>query len=242
MLLSEFKGSVIMFRLLSKLTAFGFCTMALVACGGSDRTPLFEPTNFQTAVNTQTITVLRADGSTGQVLVSTETFGTLTLAKEQTYSGLLSNGSVAGLETLSADVPTAGTLTYSGSSSAVINDGVHFYELSGSSSATLTLTESSSDLDVTLSGFSGERTDAVTAEVTVVSTSDIEITWQDALLTGNRLNGGTVDITNTAATLSGSQIVNAYGVLFGPSGEELGGLISVDDASNLEVTAGFIAE
>jgi hypothetical protein len=225
-----------------QMSAYVFCAAILAACGGGGGAIVSTPASFQNASGTEAVTVLRTDGSSREVLVLTETFGSLTIATGQTYSGLLSDGSVAGLEAPSADTPTAGEFTYAGYSSAVINDGSHFYELNGRSSATLTLTASSSDLDVTLSEFSGKKTDAVTSVVTVVSVSDIEITWQNAVLAGSRLGGGTVDVINTAATLSGSESVNVSGVLFGPSSEELGGLISVVDGTNLDVTAGFIAK
>ena len=235
-------------RILFKLTALGFCSAALAACGGGGTSdggggPIVSPppTTFQNATPTQTVTVLRTDGTTMQVNISTEYFSTLSVASAQTYSGMLSDGAVAGLETQTSKVPNSGTFQYTGGSSAVINDGSHFYELSGTSSATLTLANSSSDLDVTLSGFSGQRTDAGTGAVTTVPNSDIAITWQNATLTGSRLGGGEVNVSNTAATLSGNASVNVAGSLFGPSGEELGGLISVNDPGNLEVSAGFIA-
>ena len=224
-----------------QMSAYVFCAAILAACGGGGGAIVSTPASFQNASGTEAVTVLRTDGSSREVLVLTETFGSLTIATGQTYSGLLSDGSVAGLEAPSADTPTAGEFTYAGYSSAVIIHESHRYELNGRSSATLTLAASSSDLDVTLSGFSGKKLDLDNKE-TVVSVSDIEITWQNAVLAGSRLGGGTVDVINTGATLSGSESVNVSGVLFGPSSEELGGLISVVDGTNLEVSASFIAK
>ena len=235
------------FSIVVKLATIGFFAVTLIGCGGGGTSAdggtnsIVSPT-FQNAAAAQTVTVFRADGNSAKITVSTETFDSLNIATEQTYSGLLSNGDVAGIETIVANIPTSGTFSYTGSSVAIINDGSYLYELEGTSRATLTLSESSSDLNVTLSEFSGSRTDTTNATKTPINKSEISIMWQDVELIGSELGGGTVNVIGAAATISGGANIDVAGSIFGNAGEELGGLISVNDPDNLEVTAGFIGK
>jgi hypothetical protein len=153
----------------------------LSACGGGGTSTgggidpdVPPPVTLQNAAGTQQITVIASNGTPVNVTVTSSTLAQLNRigATEQTYAAILADGRIIGLETLAANVPTSGTFTYNGNSVAVINDGSHFYDLVGSATATLTMANQSSDLDVTLNGFSGERT-AVVGGATTNGTSMI---------------------------------------------------------------------
>lgn len=225
----------------------------LSACGGGGTStggginpdvPPPVPVTLQNADGTQQITVIASNGTPVNVTVTSSTVAQLNRvgATEQTYAAILADGRIVGLETLAANVPTTGTFTYNGTSLAVINDGSHFYDLVGSSTATLTLTNQSSDLDVTLNSFSGDRTAVVGGATTNGAFNDISITWQNAeICNSTLLCNGSVNVLGTAATLSQNTTSDAGGALFGPSADEIGGVIDVVDPGNLEATAGFVA-
>jgi hypothetical protein len=100
----------------------------------------------------------------------------------------------------------------------------------------------SSDLDVTLNGFSGERTAVADGATTNGAFDNISITWQNAeICNSTRLCNGNINVLGTATTLSQNSTSDAAGALFGPSANEIGGLIDVADPGNLEATAGFVA-
>ena len=72
--------------------------------------------------------------------------------------------------------------------------------------------------------------------------NDISITWQNAeICNSTRLCNGSVNVLGTATTLSQTATSNAAGALFGPSANEISGVIDVIDTGNLEATAGFVA-
>jgi len=223
----------------------------LSACGGGSTSSgggidpdVPPPVTLQNSDGTQQITVIAANGTPVNVTVTLSTLAQLNRvdATEQTYAAILSDGRIVGLETLAANVPTSGTFTYNGTSVAVINDGSHFYDVVGSSTATLSLADQSSDLNVTLNGFSGERTAVVGGGTASGDFNDISITWQNAeICNSTRLCNGSVNVLGTATTLSQTATSNAAGALFGPSANEIGGVIDVIDTGNLEATAGFVA-
>lgn len=225
----------------------------LSACGGGGTStsgginpdvPPPVPVTLQNAEGTQQITVIASNGTPVNVTVTSSTLAQLNRvgATEQAYAAILADGRIVGLETLAANVPTSGTFTYNGTSVAVINDGSHFYDLIGTATATLTMANQSSDLDVTLNGFSGERTAVVGGATTNGTFNDISITWQNAeICNSTRLCNGSVNVLGTAATLSQNATSDAAGALFGPSANEVGGVIDVVDPGNLEATAGFVA-
>lgn len=223
----------------------------LSACGGGGTSTgggidpdVPPPVTLQNADGTQQITVIASNGTPVNVTVTSSTLAQLNRvgATEQTYAAILADGRIIGLETLGANVPTNGTFTYNGTSVAVINDGSHFYDLIGSATATLTMANQSSDLDVTLNGFSGERTAVVGGATTNGAFNDISITWQNAeICNSTRLCNGSIDVLGTATTLSQNATSGAAGALFGPSANEVGGVIDVVDPGNLEATAGFVA-
>jgi hypothetical protein len=226
------------------LTLVSACGVGGTSSGGGIDPDVPPPVTLQNAAGTEQITVIAANGTPVNVTVSSSTLAQLNRinATEQTYAAILADGRIVGLETLAANVPTSGTFTYNGTSVAVINDGSHFYDLVGSSTATLTLANQSSDLDVTLNGFSGERTAVVGGATTNGTFNDISITWQNAKICNiTRLCNGSVNVLGTAATLSQNATSDAAGALFGPSANEVGGVIDVVDPGNLEATAGFVA-
>ena len=223
-----------------QMSAYVFCAAILAACGGGGGGAIVStPASFQNASGTQAVTVLRADRSPMVINVSTEFFGDLIFDTEQIYSGLESTGGVVGIETSIANVATTGIFNYSGVSVVLISDSENNYSVEGTSIAQLTLTDSSSDLDLRLSGFSEG---SCTGVVGICAPNDIVITWIGAELTGSRLGGGLINITGTAAPLSENALTGGSGILFGPSGEEIGGMIYVDDPSILLVNASFIAK
>lgn len=226
------------------LTLLSACGGGGTSSGGGIDPDVPPPVTLQNAAGTQQITVIASNGTPVNVTVTSSTLAQLNRvgATEQTYAAILSDGQVIGLEALAANVPTNGTFTYNGRSVAVINDGSHFYDLVGSSTATLTLANQSSDLDVTLSGFSGERTAVVGGATISGAFNNIAITWQNAEICSNtRLCNGSVNVLGTAATLSPNTTSDAAGALFGPTANEIGGVIDIVDPGNLEATAGFVA-
>jgi hypothetical protein len=234
---------------LGLVSTFGF----LAACGGGgtsvgggiDPDPdVPPPITLQSAVGTQQVTVIAADGTSVSVTLSSSTIAQLDRigATEQTYGAILSDGRIVGLETLSGNVPTSGTFTYNGTAIAVINDGTHFYDLVGSSRATLDLGNQTSDLDVTLDGFSGDRTAVADGNTTSGVFPGISVTWQNAnICNSTQFCNGSANVLGTAATLSQNATSDAGAALFGPSAEEIGGVIDIVDPGILEATAGFTA-
>lgn len=223
----------------------------LSACGGGGTSPgggidpdIPPPVTLQNAAGNEQITVITSNGTPVNVTVTSSTLVQLNRvgATGQTYAAILADGRIIGLETLAANVPTSGTFTYNGTSVAVINDGSHFYDLVGSTAATLTLTNQSSNLDVTLNGFSGERTAVVGGATSSGAFNNIAITWQNAeICNATRFCNGSVNVLGTAATLSQNATSDAAGALFGPSANEIGGVIDIVDPGNIEATASFVA-
>lgn len=236
-------GIIAISALLSACGGGGSSAGGGIAGGGIDP-DVPPPATLQNADGTQQITLIAANGTPVNITVIASTLAELNRvgATEQSYAAILADGRIIGLETVAANVPTSGTFTYNGTAVAVINDGSNFYDLVGSSTATLTLTNQSSDFDVTLYGFSGERIAAEDGAATNGPFNDISITWQNAEICNSaRICNGSVNVLGTAATLSQNVTSDAAGALFGPSANEVGGVIDVVDPGNLEATAGFVA-
>lgn len=226
--------------MMNSLALVGISVLVSACGGGGMSTPIV---TLQNAESTQQITMISADFSNSNVIASSSTIAQLNRlgAIELTYGAILSDGKVIGIETLSSDVPTSGTATYNGTAVAVINDGSYFYDLVGTATATVALASQSGALDVTLGSFSGEQTSVLNGATANGSFPNISIIWENAnICDGSRFCNGLIDVQGTATNLSQEAKYDATAVLFGPLGEEIGGLIDVVDPGNLEATAGFI--
>jgi hypothetical protein len=227
--------------------------LSLSACGGSGGGVSYDgggnsnvpvPTTLQNSGGAQQLTIFSASGAPVQVARSTSTFGEIDLtgANQKVYAASLPNGNIVGLETAASGVPATGIFTYTGGSTAVINDGDHFYDIIGNAVATLTFVDKSSgDLDVTLSGFNGDRTAAADGKTTQGTFSAISITWQNAsLCNSTQFCNGTVSVLGTSATTTSSATVDNEAALFGSNGQELGGIIDINEPGVLEATTSFV--
>ncbi len=151
------------------------------------------------------------------------------------YTGQPQNGDpffgVIGVPTVVTDLPSPGTATYTGVASSQIQiiDGSAVYDLTGSTTASVDF--DGGDVDVTISSLDGTRMDGVSAPTNVSNVAIVRI--EDADLSGNTFSGGNAafESSQISTALSGTEIVNTSGGLFGPSGDELGGVLLIDDTS-----------
>jgi hypothetical protein len=138
---------------------------------------------------------------------------------------------VIGVPTLVTDLPSPGVATYTGVASSQIQiiDGSAVYDLTGTTNASVDF--GAGNVDITLSDLAGTRTDGVSAATSVNDVAVIRI--EDAGLSGSTFSGGSAvfDSSQISTVLSGTEVVNTSGGLFGPNGDELGGVLLIDDTS-----------
>ena len=130
----------------------------------------------------------------------------------------------------STGTPTTGTANYSGTNQIQIVDGTSVYELTGSTTASVDF--GSGDVDMTFANLSGTRTDGISPSVAVTNVAVIGI--DNSNLSGNTFSGGTATFSSTqiATALSGAQVVTVAGGLYGPGGDELGGVLLINDTGS----------
>lgn len=138
---------------------------------------------------------------------------------------------VIGVPTRVTDLPSPGVATYTGVASSQIQiiDGSAVYDLTGTTNASVDF--GAGNVDITLSDLAGTRTDGVSAATSVNDVAVIRI--EDAGLSGSTFSGGSAvfDSSQISTVLSGTEVVNTSGGLFGPNGDELGGVLLIDDTS-----------
>ena len=150
------------------------------------------------------------------------------------YTAQSSGGSTTGVIGVPSDatkLPISGSATYSGEATKVeINDESSLYDLSGTSSSTVNF--GTSKVSTQLSGLSGTKTDGtVTTNVTNVAVVNLN----GAKMVNGAFSGGTASVSGTSSSdtlttkLSGGQTVTQSGSLYGPNGQEIGGVFIVDD-------------
>jgi len=154
---------------------------------------------------------------------------------------------VIGVPTPIAALPS-GSVTYSGVSSArfVIIDGNTgaTFDVTGDVLASADFDAVVGTLDLTFNNFDGTSVIGVAAPVAV---SDIGVlTIEEATLVAGAFSGGTADFTrgaDFATDLSLFADVTVSAGMFGPNGEELGGVVIVEDSTaDLLFSGGFTAD
>lgn len=182
------------------------------------------------------------DGGTADILTNVTTQVALFNAKPQGVEPFLG---VIGVPTAVAALPT-GEVTYSGASSA------RFVIIDGNTGATFDVTGdvlaiasfAGTTLDLTFDNFTGTSVTGVADPVAVSDVGVLEI--DDATLALGAFSGGTADFirgADFATEMSLSTNVIAAGGVFGPNGEELGGVVIVQDTgADLLFSGGFTAD
>ena len=134
---------------------------------------------------------------------------------------------VIGSATKLADIPTGGGASYSGGTQLQIIDGQIVYDLAGALSMVADFTAGSISLDI--SNLNGTKIDGTSVPTSITNVATINIS-------GNISNNGfsgkniTMNSTELVHSLTGSQTLYAEGHFFGPSADEIGGVILVDDS------------
>lgn len=140
---------------------------------------------------------------------------------------------VVGLDVLPGDLPTAGTVTsynegWVGMTAAFENDAL---VLEGD--ATFTASWGSNDIDGRFFNLSG--TSSVGGGVTNVGT----IILTDGTISGDNFTGGAVSGTGRFAAIGGSGTTSQTGgTFFGPEADELGGVVLINDATDVILVVG----
>ncbi len=145
---------------------------------------------------------------------------------------------IIGAVTSSADLPTSNA-TYNGTTTLTIQDGGSLFDVSGS--AEIVADFGSGDVTTTLDDLDGTRVNGLNlSNVSNVAT----ITITDSDISGATFDGGDVSITSSQLSNLGSSADSSLdGAFFGPEGEEVGGVLVVDDtdSGDLVIFGDFIA-
>ena len=138
---------------------------------------------------------------------------------------------VIGLATPTQSLPS-GTLLYTGDTQVTIVDGANLYDLSGDLRIEAEIAGSSPSIVTTLNNLDGTRTDTVSAAVDV--TDIAEITISGSTLDGSAFTNGAASLTSDSiGALSSGATASLEGGFFGPSAEEVGGVGTISDTSNI---------
>jgi len=181
------------------------------------------------------------DGGTADILTDTTTQVALFNAKPKNAEPFMG---VIGVPTAMAALPT-GNVTYDGASSArfVIIDGNTGATFDVTGDVLATADFDGATLDLTFDNFAGTSVIGVAAPVAVSDVGVLEI--DDATLALGAFSGGTADFirgADFATDMSLSTIVTVSGGVFGPTGEELAGVVIVQDSTaDLLFSGGFTA-
>lgn len=234
-----------------KMASLVTSIVALSACGGSGGTAIMEPAPISLAVESGSVKAigLNSDKSvvslnnlswdhTTQTLVSGgQTLSLLSseINSDNTYVRRVSAGTAGETLVFSAtnvdELPDT-VATYAGSATVVISDGsanARAFTLTGNS--TLTADLSRNDLDLVLSGLSGNITSGVSGPQPFSTSGTIEINNMTIA------NGSIGASSNTAASINGitgvsivgDPSISAGGGIAGPTGQEIAGMAIVTD-------------
>ena len=234
----------------------------LTACGGGggsdnghtepDQQPSHDVIQIPTlneALTTQNIQVLSAEnGQSGIYILSQEIALSgidRGISHEKIYSGRV-NGTVYGILTSEESVPLSATFSANSSASAAVQDGSLFYELSNGD---VNVALNNGEITVLLSNFSGNSLDGHASSVSFNKGAlDLNINWYAAgvspLCGNSQFCGGIVTLSGQDAQYkipSVDALVDAHGAFYGPKGEEIGGVILVEDTGRMSIQAGFLA-
>ena len=139
---------------------------------------------------------------------------------------------IVGIPTDASQLPRSGTASYTGTNSTELQiiDGSAVFDLLGDTDVSVEFS-APQKLSVTLSNLDGTRANGLTPTGSVSNVAVVSI--NDATIANGRFSGGTAEFSSTqiSAALSGAEIVSSSGAFFGPSGEELGGVLLIDDTS-----------
>jgi len=140
---------------------------------------------------------------------------------------------IVGIPTAGGALPTTGSVNYTGDSNVTIQDDLIYYELSGE--AVVVANFGTDRVTTTIDDLSGERTIGAGNASAVSNVGSIE--FSDSVMTGATFTGGTV-VVNSAelSNLSADAVSTLDGVVYGPNGEEIGGVFIVNDAATSGVT------
>jgi hypothetical protein len=147
---------------------------------------------------------------------------------------------VVGAVTTAASMPS-GTATMTGPATVTIQDGVALYDLTGD--AAIAANFGTNRVTTTLSGLDGTRAGGITPSEPVTDVATVTITG--STIAANTFSGGTATVTSTTLSpLGASANTSVNGTFFGPAGEEVGGVLLIDDTAtgNIRVFGDFIGK
>lgn len=147
---------------------------------------------------------------------------------------------VLGVEAVVADLP-AGEARFNGTTNVTVQDGTSLYDLTGT--ATIIADFRTGDVTTTLSGLDGTFGNGLSFPMNVTDVATITISG--SAISGGTFSGGTTKIASTELSALGTAASNSVnGAFFGQSGEEVGGVVVIDDTAtgDLLVFGDFIAK
>jgi hypothetical protein len=135
----------------------------------------------------------------------------------------------------------SGTATMTGPATVTIQDGSTLYDLTGN--ASIVANFGTNRVTTTLLDLDGTSTNGITPAADVTNVATVTIT--DSTIATNTFSGGTIGVTSsTVSALGTSPTTSVSGAFFGPTGEEVGGVLALDDTAtgNLRVFGDFIGK
>jgi hypothetical protein len=199
------------------------------------------------AANTASIGTLTGAINADRSAITLTSGGNVTLAQSgQTFSarfvatpvtGNRTQG-VLGAVTPTADLPT-GSATFNGPTTVTIQDGATVYDLTGD--AEIAANFATNRVTTTLSGLDGAQSNGISATVDVTDVATVTITG--STIAAATFSGGTVGVDSTTLSALGATAATSInGTFFGPTGQEVGGVVSIDDTAtgNLRVFGDFV--
>jgi hypothetical protein len=171
-------------------------------------------------------TVALDEGGTVTITQGSPEFVALFVAEPITQDPFIG---VIGQPTALAGVPQSGEVAYLGNDNVVLEviDGTDLYDLVGT--GTVTVNFGSNLVALSVTDIEGSRTTGVASPVAVTDVAIVDITG--ATLSQNGFSGGNASISNSnfSNSLSGNEMIDLNGALFGPGADEIGGIVLIDD-------------
>ena len=136
---------------------------------------------------------------------------------------------VIGIPSQISDIPSSGSAKYTGAVELQVVDDIVVYDLVGAISFGVDF--SNSKLNAAINNLSGVRLDGGGASS--VATNILEMSVSNVSVVGTSFSGGRSSITNSSLSrgVSGNEISSFNGGFFGPSIDEIGGTIIIDDSN-----------
>lgn len=223
--------------------------LAVAVLDSAARTTRTETGTLDRADDRATTGDLTGDLSANRQLITLDGGGSITLVPGDTGyasrfiatpAGEDRTIGILGIATQENNLPT-GSASYSGDANVTIQDGATLFDLSGTSSIEADFAAGS--VTTTLSGLDGTRTEDLDAPVNVTDAATIEVS--ESALNGGIFSGGTASVSGSGlASLSDSAMTSLTGSIFGPKGEEAGGVLVIDDRASgrLQVFGDFVGK